>query len=62
MKRLIILAAAILLVLTLALAQTQEKKSDKPAKVEQQNLILLPPKTHTSLPLRLTSMSLRMSR
>ncbi len=37
MKRLIILAAAILLVLILALAQTQEKKSDKPGKVEQQN-------------------------
>lgn len=37
MERLIILAAAILLILTLALAQTQEKKSDKPGKVEQQN-------------------------
>lgn len=32
-----ILTAAIFLVLTLALAQTQEKKSDKPGKVEQQN-------------------------
>ncbi len=43
MKRLIILAAAILFVLTLALAQTQNKKSDNPDKIKQQDLNLTSP-------------------